>query len=78
MIDIIINILDYITHNIYSIFFVFVLIGSGLISFIFDTDHNYLFGHDKDYIISFFFSIFNIGLGVLLIIIKIIHSRFSF
>lgn len=78
MIDILTEILDFILHEIYSIYLVGLLIISGLLSFFFDTDHNYLFGHYKDYIISFVFGVINIALAVLLIIVKIIHSRLVF
>ncbi|MFW6389590.1 MAG: hypothetical protein ACOCZT_00560 [Halanaerobiales bacterium] len=78
MITTIKTILDFTVHNIYSIYLVIMLIGSGLFSFFFDTDHNYQFGHYKDYVISFFFSIFNIAFALFLIFVKILHSRYCF
>ncbi len=78
MVDFLYETLDYIIHNIYSIYLVMILVASGILSFFFDTEHNYLFGHYKDYIISFFFGLLNIGIALLLIVIKIIHSRLLF
>ncbi len=78
MVDFLTEILDYIIHDVYSIYLVIILAASGFLSFFYDTDHNYLFGHYKDYIFSFFFGIINIGIAILLIIVKVIHSRLVF
>lgn len=72
------GILDFIIHEIYSVYLVVLFLTSGLICFFFDTEHNYLFGHYKDYIVSFVFAIINISLAVLLILVKILHSRLVF
>ena len=73
--DLFYNISNFIIHDVYSIYLVILLIVCGLVSFFYDTDHNYLFGHYKDYITSFFFGIFNIAFAIILILIKFIYSR---
>ena len=78
MMNILTKILDFLLHEIYSIYLITIFLICGFFSLFIDTDHSYFFGHHKDYIISFFFGLLNIGIGVLLIIIKIIHSRLVF
>lgn len=69
------NIIDFIIHNIYSIYLVLILLASGLFSIIFDTDHAYFFAQYKDFVISFFFGIFNIIIAIFLIVTKIIYKQ---
>lgn len=72
------DILNYIVFHIYSLYLVLTLIISGLFSFYIETEYSYLDAHYKDYLVSFFWGILNIAIAIILIIIKIIHSRFAF
>jgi len=76
MIYLIKNTLNFIAHDIYSIYFVLVLIFSGLISLIFNTDKAYFYGNYKDFVISFFTGLINIFIALILITLKIIHTKF--
>ncbi|QTL96480.1 hypothetical protein GM661_00065 [Iocasia frigidifontis] len=78
MIDFLINVLDYIAHNIYSPYLVFLFIISGLLSFFIDTDYAHFYANYKDYIFSFFFGLLNISIGIILLLLNILHTRYIF
>lgn len=68
--------ITFISHHVYSIHFILILVFSGFISLFFNTDQAYFYGNYKDFVISFFAGIANIVLALILINIKIIHTKF--
>jgi len=52
-------------------YLIFIFIFTGLFVFIFDTEENYLYGNNKDYIISFFSGLINIFAGIILLLIRL-------
>ncbi|MFI5358671.1 MAG: CLC_0170 family protein [Halanaerobiales bacterium] len=61
-------------EDIFSIYFVLLLLFCGFISLIFDTDHAYFFGQYKDYLISFFTGLLYIFLALAMVIFRLIAT----
>lgn len=72
------NAMEYLHTNIYSPYNVGVLIVAGLLAFILDTEHASFYGQNKDFIISFFLGLFNIIVGLFLLVIHLLHMRYIF
>ncbi|WP_041605678.1 CLC_0170 family protein [Halothermothrix orenii] len=76
--DLIISVLDFIKHQIYTPYLPPLFIICGLLAFFGDTNYANFYGHNKDFVFSFFLGLLNILAGLLLILVSIIHTRYVF